>query len=48
MHDPEVQQRLIAMGVQPVGSTPEQFARFLDAEMQRYAAAVKSAGVKLD
>lgn len=48
MHDPEVRQRLIAMGVQPVGSTPEQFARFLDAEMQRYAAAVKSAGVKLD
>jgi tripartite-type tricarboxylate transporter receptor subunit TctC len=32
MHDPEVRQRLIAMGVQPVGSSPEQFARFLDAE----------------
>ena len=48
MHDPEVRQRLIAMGVQPVGSSPEQFARFLDAEMLRYAAAVKKAGVKLD
>lgn len=48
MHDPEVRQRLIAMGVQPVGSSPEKFARLLDAEMLRYAAAVKKAGAKLD
>lgn len=48
MQDPEVRARLIAMGVQPVGSTPEQFAKFLDVEFARYAAAVKAAGVKLD
>jgi tripartite-type tricarboxylate transporter receptor subunit TctC len=48
MKDPEARERLISVGVEPVGSTPEQFERFLDAEMARYAAAVKAAGVKLD
>jgi tripartite-type tricarboxylate transporter receptor subunit TctC len=48
MHEPEIRAKLVAMGVQPVGSTPEQFAKFLDAEYARYAAAVKAAGVKLD
>ena len=48
MQDPEVRARLTAMGVQPVGSTPEQYAKFLDVEFARYAAAVKAAGVKLD
>jgi len=45
MQDPETRTKLIAMGVQPVGSTPEQFAKFLDAEYVRYAAAVKAAGI---
>jgi len=45
MQDPAVRARLIAMGVQPVGSTPEEFTKFLDAEIDRYAAAVKAAGI---
>lgn len=48
MRDPAVRQRLVSMGVEPVGSTPEQFAKFLDSETARYAAAVKTAGVALD
>jgi tripartite-type tricarboxylate transporter receptor subunit TctC len=48
MHEPEVRNRLVAMGVQPVGSTPEQFVTFLDTQFESYAAAVKRAGVKLD
>lgn len=48
MQDPAVRQRLVSMGVEPVGSTPQQFAKFLDSEMARYAAAVKTAGVTLD
>jgi hypothetical protein len=31
-----------------VGSTPAQFAAHLDAEMQRYAAAIKASGAKVD
>ena len=38
--------RLLAQGVEPVGSTPEQFANFLNGEMKRYAAAVAAAGIK--
>lgn len=48
MHDPEVRAKLIAMGVQPVGSTSEQFVKFLDIQFDNYANAVKRAGVKLD
>lgn len=48
MKDPEVRQQLLAMGVDPVGSSPAQFAQFLDTEIVRYAAAVKAAGIKLD
>ena len=48
MKDPEVRQQLLSMGVGPVGSSPAQFAQFLDTEIVRYAAAVKAAGVKLD
>ncbi|MCW5656866.1 MAG: tripartite tricarboxylate transporter substrate binding protein [Burkholderiaceae bacterium] len=48
MHDPAVRAKLMAMGVEPVGSTPKEYAKFLDAEFARYAAAVKAAGIKLD
>jgi len=48
MQDPAVKSRLISMGVEPVGSTPEQFSKFLDIEMARNAMIIKTAGVKLD
>jgi tripartite-type tricarboxylate transporter receptor subunit TctC len=45
---PETRERLLAQGVEPVGSTPAQFAAHLDSEMQRYAAAIKASGAKVD
>lgn len=48
MNDPGVRQHLISLGIQPVGSTPEQFTRFVNLEIDRYATAVKNAGAKLD
>lgn len=44
----EVRERFLAQGVEPVGSTPEQFAAFIEAEMPRWANAVRSAGIKPD
>ena len=44
LHAPEVRERFIAQGVEPVGSTPEQFAAFIEAEMPRWASAAKSSG----
>ena len=48
LNAPEVRERLLAQGVEPVGSSPEQFAAHLETEMQRYAAAVKASGAKVD
>lgn len=40
--DPETRKRLEALGLDPVGSTPEAFGKFLHSEMERWAALVKS------
>jgi len=45
---PEVRESLLSRGVEPVGSTPEQFAAHIEAEMQRYGAAIKASGAKVD
>lgn len=43
---PETRERLIAQGVEPVGSTQEEFLFFLKAETVKWAKVVKAAGVK--
>lgn len=48
LNAPDVKEKLLAQGVEPVGSTPEQFTAHLEAEMARYAAVVKSSGAKVD
>jgi tripartite-type tricarboxylate transporter receptor subunit TctC len=48
LNAPEVRERLLSQGVEPVGSTPAQFAAHIEAEMQRYAAAIKASGAKVD
>jgi tripartite-type tricarboxylate transporter receptor subunit TctC len=48
VHMPDVVERLGALGVEPIGSTPEAFARTIDAEVIRWAKVIKDAGVKAD
>lgn len=48
MRDPEVRQRLMSMGVVPVGASLPQTQAFMDRELARYAAAIKLAGLKID
>jgi tripartite-type tricarboxylate transporter receptor subunit TctC len=43
---PEMKDRLIAAGIQPVGNTPEQFASFIKSETVRFAKVIKDAGIK--
>jgi tripartite-type tricarboxylate transporter receptor subunit TctC len=45
---PEMKQRLIDMGAEPVGDTPEQFAESIKRETAWWAKLVKSTGTKLD
>jgi tripartite-type tricarboxylate transporter receptor subunit TctC len=47
-HAPDIRQRLIEQGAEPVGNTPEEFARILRAESGTWANAVKSSGAKAD
>jgi tripartite-type tricarboxylate transporter receptor subunit TctC len=43
---PQMRERFSAMGADPVGGSPDQFAAFLKAEMAKWAKLVKAAGIK--
>jgi tripartite-type tricarboxylate transporter receptor subunit TctC len=43
---PEMKERLGAAGIEPMTSTPEQFAAFIKSETARYAKVIKDAGIK--
>ncbi len=45
---PEIKERFLALGLDPAGNTPEEFAGFLRKQNDRYGAIVKQANVKLD
>ncbi|HET7158697.1 MAG TPA: tripartite tricarboxylate transporter substrate-binding protein, partial [Burkholderiales bacterium] len=45
---PDTGAKLIAEGAEPVGSTTEAFAKFLQRETQKWAQVVKTAGIRLD
>jgi tripartite-type tricarboxylate transporter receptor subunit TctC len=48
VHAPEVRSRLESLGADPVGGTPEEFARRLRREWDQNAKVVKTAGVRID
>jgi tripartite-type tricarboxylate transporter receptor subunit TctC len=43
-----MRQRLLDQGAEPVGSTPEEFAKLLREELTRWAEVVKVSGAKAD
>jgi tripartite-type tricarboxylate transporter receptor subunit TctC len=45
---PDLQDRLVDLGFQPIGSTPEQFGAILRAETAKWARVIAQAGIKLD
>ncbi len=45
---PQMKDRIAAMGADPVGNTPGQFAAFLKAEMAKWAKLVRTAGIRGD
>lgn len=42
---PDVRERLINLGIDPVSTTPEQFAKHIAVEKQKWADVVKRAGI---
>lgn len=48
VHLPEVKLRFVIDAADPVGSTPQQFASFLKAEIERWTKVVRQAGIKAE
>ena len=46
--DPQVRAALVGRGAQPVAGTPEEFARHIGAESEKWARVVRQAGAKVD
>ena len=45
---PEVRERLLADGAEPVGNTPEQFGAFIKSEIEKWGKVIKAAGLKAE
>jgi len=48
LEQPDVREKMLALGAEPVGSTPEQFAAYVKSEAAKYAAVVKASGARVD
>lgn len=45
---PEVRARILDLGAEPVGGTPDQFRAFLESEVARWAKVINQAKIRLD
>jgi tripartite-type tricarboxylate transporter receptor subunit TctC len=43
---PEVKEQLAALGAEPIGDTPDQFAAFLKADTARWGKIIKEKGIR--
>jgi tripartite-type tricarboxylate transporter receptor subunit TctC len=48
LKDPDIRARFKQLSTDPVGNSPEEFAAFVKAELDKYARIIKAAGIKLD
>jgi tripartite-type tricarboxylate transporter receptor subunit TctC len=45
---PDVRERMLLLGAEPVGNTPEEFAAYVKSEAAKYAKLVRASGAKVD
>lgn len=45
---PEVRERFVQLGIEPIGNSPAEFRQFLEEEVAKWAKVIKAAGVKID
>jgi len=46
--DPDIRDKMISIGAEPVGSTPAQFAVYIRSESEKYARIIRASGAKAD
>ena len=46
--DPQNRERLIASGIDPLGTTTEEFAAYVKSEVEKWARVIKATGAKPD
>jgi tripartite-type tricarboxylate transporter receptor subunit TctC len=45
---PETRQRLLQLGIEPAGGSPERLRSFADKERAKWGPLIKAAGIKVD
>ena len=45
---PDVQERMHAIGLDPAGGTPDEFAAFVKTDIARWAKVIKQSGVRAE
>ena len=45
---PEVRERLISQGIDPIGNSSEQFSAYVQSEIGKWAKVIKATGVKAE
>ena len=48
LREPDVQQRLVDLGVRPIGSNPDEFAEFLKKDKAKWDGVIRAANIRLD
>jgi tripartite-type tricarboxylate transporter receptor subunit TctC len=48
MREPDVQQRLVDLGVRSIGSTPEEFSEFLKKDRAKWDSVIRAANIRLE
>jgi tripartite-type tricarboxylate transporter receptor subunit TctC len=48
LKSPAIKEKLLAQGAIPSGNTPQEFARFIDTEIRKWAPVVKASGARVD
>jgi tripartite-type tricarboxylate transporter receptor subunit TctC len=48
LHTPDMRERLAALGAEPIGDKPDEFAAFIKTEIPKYAKVIKTSGAKAD
>jgi tripartite-type tricarboxylate transporter receptor subunit TctC len=48
VHLPEVKQKLLDQGADPVGSSQEELGRVVETELKSWAAVIRNSGIKVE